>query len=359
MKEIKIATILGARPQFIKASALSREISKNSKVEELIVHTGQHFDSNMSDIFFNQLKIPQPGYNLEIHGLNHGSMTGRMMEGIEKILLEYKPHFVIVYGDTNSTLAGSLVAKKLHIPLAHVEAGLRSYNLKMPEEINRILTDRISDVLFCPTAKAVANLNVEGFENYNCEILNTGDIMFDVALHYSKKAIKPNFKLPDTYILATIHREENTNSKEKLAEIIKGFEIIGQDTPLILPLHPRTKKMLKLFDITLNESVIYVINPVSYLEMVYLIKNCEIVVTDSGGLQKEAYFFQKNCVTIRNETEWVELVDAGYNVLSPVKKDKIIINIKEMLNRKKTFKESFYGNGDSSKKILNAILAYK
>jgi UDP-GlcNAc3NAcA epimerase len=356
---MKIITVVGARPQFIKASAISREIAKYFDIQEIIVHTGQHFDKNMSEIFFNEIHIPKPLYNLDVNMLNHGAMTGRMLEKIEKILIDDAPDLVLIYGDTNSTLAGALAASKLHIPVAHVESGLRSFNMKMPEEINRILSDRISDFLFCPTLTAVNNLKQEGFENFCNKIILSGDVMYDSVLFYSelaeqKSKIVTNLNLQN-YILCTLHREENTNDLNNLASIIDALNITNKKIPVVLPLHPRTKKLLKQNNITMNFNNI---EPVGYLDMMQLLKHCSLVVTDSGGLQKEAFFFKKNCVTLRNETEWIELVENGFNIIAGSDKNKICGCIEEMLNKKSDFSLSLYGNGDASKIIIKELKKY-
>lgn len=354
---MKILTILGARPQFIKAATLSRQIAKNSNITELICHTGQHYDENMSEIFFNQMKIPKPDYFLGIGGKTHGAMTGQMMEKIEKIAMMQKPDFMLVYGDTNSTLAGALVASKLHIKLAHVEAGLRSFNMKMPEEINRILTDRVSDILFCPTDRAVKNLKNEGYDSFKCDIENTGDVMYDSALFYKKLAQKLDFRIEKNFTLCTVHRAENTDNKGRLTEIFQALELIGREKQIILPLHPRTKKIVKTLAISTKN--ITIVDPVGYLQMVWLCKNCDEIITDSGGLQKEAYFFKKPCITLRDETEWVELVEHEVNTLAGAKKDDIIQCFKDL---KPLTKEqvglNLYGDGKASQKIIDKFLGY-
>ena len=356
---MKIITIVGARPQFVKAAALSREIAKHPDITEILVHTGQHYDSNMSHVFFDELEIPKPDYNLSIANLNHGAMTGRMLEGIEQVIVKEKPDIVLVYGDTNSTLAGALAAKKLHVKLAHVEAGLRSFDIKMPEEINRILTDRISDLLFCPTEQAVKNLKAEGFENFDCKICKTGDIMYDAALYYAKKTEqtpKTMEKVPQKkYILCTIHRAENTDNPERLKSIFNALDIINEEVEIILPLHPRTKNILEKEKINTRVSII---EPVGYLEMIQLTKNCELVITDSGGLQKESYFFGKKCLVLRDTTEWVELVTNEYAALAGSESN-VIIRGWEVLKSKKTVKEQtlLYGNGASAKQIISEMLS--
>lgn len=353
---MKIVTIIGARPQFIKAAVVSRAIAETENLEEIIVHTGQHFDSNMSDVFFEEMAIPRPQYNLNINGLGHGAMTGQMLEKIEEVLLKEKPDWVLVYGDTNSTLAGALAAKKLHIKVAHVEAGLRSFNMDMPEEINRILTDRISDILFCPTDTAVSNLEKEGYENIKCEISQVGDVMQDAAIFYSQKARKPETDIPSEFALCTVHRAENTDSPERLSNIFAALEEISKEIPVVLPLHPRTKAKLTAAEYDFQNSNIIFIAPVGYLEMVWLLSNCNFVLTDSGGLQKEAYFFSKPCITMRDETEWVELVNNGFNELVGAQKDKITsAALASDKSTKMDFSKRLYGNGDAGKVIINKL----
>lgn len=352
---MKIVTIIGARPQFVKAAVVSRAISENSNIEEIIVHTGQHYDKNMSDIFFDEMDIRKPDYNLNINGLSHGAMTGQMLEAIEKILIKENPNWVVVYGDTDSTLAGALAASKLHIKIAHVEAGLRSFNTKMPEEINRILTDRVSTILFCPTDKAIANLKTEGFESFNCNITKCGDVMYDAALYYNKKSRKPNFDVPNKYILCTIHRAENTDSLDNLSAIMLALKKISEETDIIIPIHPRTKNVLSKskFDFT-NEHIQFV-EPVGYFEMLWLINNSELIMTDSGGLQKEAYFFEKKCITLRNETEWIELVKCGCNILAGADTTKILEAVNVMKTATPNFSKKLYGNGNTGQFIVNEL----
>jgi len=350
---MKVLTIVGARPQFIKAAAVSNEFAKHSDIEEIVVHTGQHFDTNMSEIFFEQMNIPRPKYQLDINSLSHGAMTGRMLEKIEEVILEEKPDYVLVYGDTNSTLAGALAAKKLHVKVAHVEAGLRSFNMNMPEEINRILTDRISDLLFCPTDAAIENLKKEGFDNFPSKVVKNGDVMQDAALLFEKYAQKPEIDLPQKYILATVHRAENTDDPQRLKNIFDAFEEISADIPVVLPLHPRTKKIIDKQGIKPKKTII--IEPVGYLEMVWLIKNSSLIMTDSGGLQKEAFFFGKFCVTLRDETEWIELVENGFNTLTGADKDKIIHAVNTSLNKNADFSLNLYGKGQASKVIAEEL----
>jgi len=349
---MKLITIVGARPQFIKAAAVSREVAKHDDIQEIIIHTGQHFDANMSDIFFDEMSIPKPDYNLDINGLGHGAMTGQMLEKIEEVLIKEQPDWVLVYGDTNSTIAGALAAKKLHIKVAHVEAGLRSFNMAMPEEVNRILTDRISNILFCPTDAAIENLEKEGYRNLDIQIEKSGDVMQDAALFYTKIAKSPNFEIPNEFVLATIHRAENTDDLSRLRAIFEAYEEIAKDIPIILPLHPRTANILKREG--MHADNVKIIEPVGYLEMVYLLEHCKLVMTDSGGLQKEAFFFKKPCITLRDETEWVELVSNGFNTIVGADKSKILEAFKNQkydLN----FDINLYGNGAASGNIINAL----
>lgn len=311
----RIITVLGARPQFIKAAAVSRAIAADGRLSERIIHTGQHYDPGMSDIFFKEMEIPEPAHHLGVGGGSHGAMTGEQLARIEAILLEEKPDWVLVYGDTNSTLAGALAAAKLHIPVAHVEAGLRSFNRRMPEEINRVLTDHLSEILFAPTQAAHAQLEREGIADEQIHI--TGDVMMDAALHYRSRARRPDwFDALDIesgeFLLCTIHRAENTDSPERLRDILQGLSTSAR--PIILPLHPRTRKMLERLQLRPSGPV-HIVDPVGYLEMVWLEMHCHAVVTDSGGVQKEAYFHGKPCITLRDETEWTELVELGVNTL--------------------------------------------
>ena len=359
---MKIVTILGARPQFIKAGSVSREIQRKknagSDINEVIIHTGQHYDVNMSEIFFEEMKIPKPNYHLGIGGKSHGAMTGQMIEKIESILVNEQPDVVMVYGDTNSTLAGAIAASKLHIKIAHIEAGLRSYNLNMPEEVNRILTDRISSWLFCPTSTAIDNLKKEGVTDWGTGVstILTGDVMQDGALFYKQYAKKPeSLQLADKYILCTIHRAENTDIPERLVSIIEALNEIALTKQVVLPLHPRTKKIIANQGIDISRLTI--IEPVGYLNMVWLISNCELVMTDSGGLQKEAFFFSKRCITLRDETEWVELVSNGVNVLVGANKQSIIQAYSDAINKKQlAMNINLYGNGQASEKIVDVLL---
>jgi len=357
---MKIVTIVGARPQFIKAAVVSRailqhnEINPGAKIREIIVHTGQHYDANMSDIFFDEMKIPSPDYNLEVKGATHGAMTGQMLEKIETVLQKENPDYVLVYGDTNSTLAGALAAKKLHMKLAHVEAGLRSFNMQMPEEINRILTDRISDILFCPTLQAVQNLNNEGFRNFNIRLEQSGDVMYDAALYYKKFSRKPeSFHISSNgYVLVTIHRAENTDDPQRLGAIVSALNRISKKIKIILPVHPRTRKIFQQENI---QPEFDLVDPVGYLEMVYLLENCTAVMTDSGGLQKEAYFFRKPCITLRDETEWVELLENGVNFLAGADTEKIISLFEFVTKQKIQYPEALYGDGAAGSFILEKL----
>jgi len=346
--------VVGARPQFIKAAAVNRVITHFNDIQEIIIHTGQHFDTNMSDIFFEEMDIPKPNYYLNINSLSHGAMTGQMLEKIETVLLKEQPDWVIVYGDTNSTIAGALAAKKLHIKVAHVEAGLRSYNMAMPEEINRILTDRISDLLFCPTDTAINNLKKEGFDTFNCKVIKSGDVMHDAAIYYSKKERKPDIDIPDHFILATIHRAENTDDSKRLGAILEALDEIAKEIPVILPLHPRTAKIIQNSKFKIQHLTI--INPVGYLEMVFMLNRCQLVMTDSGGLQKEAFFFKKPCITLRDETEWVELIEQGFNTLAGANKNKILESY-HLVSFDLDFNIDLYGNGKASENIISTLLS--
>jgi UDP-GlcNAc3NAcA epimerase len=357
---LKIVTIVGARPQFIKAAAISREVAFRDGVQEVIVHTGQHFDKNMSDVFFEEMKIPKPNYLLEINSLTHGAMTGRMLEAIEKVLQAEQPDWVLVYGDTNSTLAGALAASKLQIKVAHGEAGLRSFNMKMPEEVNRILTDRISNILFCPTDTAIENLSAEGFANFDCKIVKCGDVMEDAALFYNKLADEHSNILQrlgldtNNFVLCTIHRAENTDDEACLRGIVNAVNILNETTPVVLPLHPRTRKKMEGLDLTTSATVI---EPVGYFDMIHLIKGAKLIMTDSGGLQKEAFFFDKFCVTMREQTEWRELVDFGYNRLTGSNSESILDAAHYFMKALFQKKHDFYGGGTASAAIIDHLLS--
>ena len=357
---MKVVTIVGARPQFVKAAAVSRALVEQGGVEEVIIHTGQHFDANMSGIFFEEMEIPKPDYNLEIHSLSHGAMTGRMMEQIEQILQSEDPDAVLVYGDTNSTFAGALAARKIGIKLLHVEAGLRSFDMEMPEEVNRILTDRISDVLYCPTDTAVRNLEREGFEHYNSRILQSGDVMEDAAMFYAERAFAQSTILGDLdlvdseFLLCTLHRAENTDDPERLRELVAGLNELAETHTILMPLHPRTKAALGEAGLDLK---IRLVAPVGYFDMVTLLDSSSLVITDSGGLQKEAYFFNSGCVTMRDQTEWIELVESGFNILVGADREKLVNGARTMLSRPFQRTVELYGSGKAADIIAADIAA--
>lgn len=344
-------SIVGARPQFIKAAPVSRELRKCHV--EVLVHTGQHYDYELSQVFFEELGIPRPDYNLGIGSAGHGRQTGEMLARVEEVLLKEKPDWVLVYGDTNSTLAGALAAAKLRIPVGHVEAGLRSFNREMPEEINRVLTDHMSDLLFCPTETAVKNLAQEGM----CQgVYNTGDVMYDAVLHNTEVAehrsgVLEQLELaPRSYLLATIHRPSNTDNKFRLVGILTAFERVGE--LVVFPAHPRTQKAIDALGISLNYRV-RMIQPVSYLDMLVLERNARLILTDSGGVQKEAYSFGVPCVTLRDETEWVETVEAGWNVLVGADPDRIEGAVKGF--RPKGERPAIFGDGRASQRIATIL----
>jgi UDP-GlcNAc3NAcA epimerase len=345
---MKIATVIGARPQFIKAATVSRIIKHHDDITETIIHTGQHYDANMSDVFFSELKIPRPNYNLEVGSGSHGRQTGIMLERIEQVLLREEPDWVLTYGDTNSTLAGALAAAKLHIPAAHVEAGLRSFNRLMPEEINRIATDHISDLLMAPTQNALQLLDREGLREHS---VFTGDVMFDSLLFYrdiiDERHSIPEAKTLNRFYLATIHRPENTDDPKRLQSI---FEALCQlDYPVLLPLHPRTRKLLN--NIKFNQNII-LIQPVSYLQMIFLLTHCYKVLTDSGGLQKEAYLMKKPCITLRDQSEWVETLPNNWNFIVGADTNQILekISVTEYGPQ-----DDGFGDGHAAEKVVQAL----
>ncbi|MFK8069029.1 MAG: non-hydrolyzing UDP-N-acetylglucosamine 2-epimerase [Gammaproteobacteria bacterium] len=366
-----ILTIVGARPQFIKAAVVSRAIeARNNSTEnfirEEIVHTGQHYDENMSAVFFKQLSLKEPAYNLEISNLDHGAMTGRMIEKLESLYIDKKPDAVVVYGDTNSTLAAAIAASKMHIPIVHIEAGLRSRNLSMPEEVNRILTDRVSNYLYCPSETAVSNLTKEGFP-YNAtnghrqSIDFVGDVMYDAVLYYKKHTedmpLPVDVDIDEKYILCTIHRAENTDDIDKLMSIVEALVVLSKNHRIILPLHPRTK--VKLGNTNLLKNIL-VVDPLPYLELQKLMQTSEIIITDSGGMQKEALFHDVPCITIREETEWVETIECGMNILVGSDKEKLIAAVDYFLmdqNRDSTTDKSMYGEGNASELIVSNLIA--
>jgi UDP-N-acetylglucosamine 2-epimerase len=353
----KIISAVGARPNFVKIAPLGLSLKKHPEIEHILVHTGQHYDINMSDYFLEDLEIAQPDFNLGVGSASHAVQTANIMMAFERICLEIKPDLIVVVGDVNSTIACALVAAKLQIKVAHVEAGLRSHDRTMPEEVNRILTDHLSDILFCPTKTAVSNLQKEGiFENVH----NVGDVMCDVLLDNLERVDHKGFsldkyRLDGGYFLATVHRASNTDTRENLESIIHAFSEL--ESPVILPLHPRTRKMLKKFGLyreTVKSPNIRIIDPVGYLEMLFLEKNARLIITDSGGIQKEAYLLKKPCVTLRDSTEWVETLGKG-NVLVPIEAEKIRTTAATMASQKFTYKEAFYGKGDAARKIAQII----
>lgn len=376
----KIITIVGARPQIIKSSAISRAISNSFKNEltEIIVHTGQHYDENMSSVFFDEMKIPQPNYNLNVGSGSHGNQTARMLEGLEEIFLSEKPDAVLVYGDTNSTIAGALAATKIFIPVIHVEAGLRSYNKAMPEEINRIACDHMSTLLFTPTNSGVENLKKEGFSidtsrkaNVNQpHVYHCGDIMYDNSVHFStisdKKStfLKELGLVADEFILCTVHRDSNTDVKENLESIFSALLAIAENSELkiVLPLHPRTKGKLNdqlnpeiLEAIELSDSI-KIIPPAGFLDIIALEKNARMIITDSGGLQKESFFFEKPCVILRPQTEWVEIVENGNAILADASYDRIIDAFNALVMKDDYTYPNYYGDGRAAEFICQTIV---
>ena len=376
---MKIVTVVGARPQFIKAAAVNRAIQdlnkREKRIQEILVHTGQHYDYLMDKVFFKELQLPKPDYHLGVGSGSHAKQTGLILERIEGVLQKEKPEVVITYGDTNSTLAGALAAAKLNIPVAHVEAGLRSYNRTMPEEINRILTDHLSTFLFCPTDQAVRNLLNEGIKDGRTRIVkNVGDVMYDSILYYSKMGerkssilkdpdlcrLTPNSK-PRTqnYYLATLHRAENTDDPKKLRSIFGAFNEIGKKTPVVLPLHPRTKKMMKVYRLFSKFRNIGFIEPVSYLDMLQLEKNAKAILTDSGGVQKEAYWLRVPCFTLREETEWVETVKSKWNLLVGTEAERIVRKVRHMEGRGRFLKRhGLFGDGKAGQKIVGILMRH-
>jgi UDP-GlcNAc3NAcA epimerase len=346
---MKLLSVVGARPQFLKAAVVSRAIARAGGFEHKLVHTGQHYDENMSEVFFRELEMAKPDYALGIRASRHGEMTGLMLAAIEKVLLADKPDAVIVYGDTNSTLAAALAAAKLHIPVAHVEAGLRSFNMRMPEEINRIVADRVSRWLFCPTDTAERNLLNEGVPA--SRIQNVGDVTYDAVLHYSSKS-SPAARA-GRYCVATVHRAENTDDPALLGSILKALNQVADSAPVVLPLHPRTRARITEFE--LEPGNIELIEPVGYLEMIALVRSCEAVFTDSGGLQKEAFFLGKPCITLRGETEWVELVELGVNIIAGTDPQAIVGAWRALSDGKLDWSARPYGAGDAGGQIVAAL----
>ena len=354
---MKVITIVGARPQFIKSAPVSAAFQEVG-IKELIIHTGQHYDSNMSAVFFDEMNLPQPIYRLNCGGLSHSEMIGNMLLKLTPILRDEAPDYVLVYGDTNSTLAGALAATKLQIPLIHVEAGLRSYNLDMPEEMNRILTDRMSSILFTPSLNAVENLHKEGFKHFDCTITEIGDVMFDALLKFQsisrwtpEMGAKEFFD--EDFGLVTVHRFENINDRQRLTQLVEELNDVHKNRlALWMPLHPATSNKLDAFDLELN---IYTAPPVGYLQMLWLLKKCKIVFTDSVGLQKEAYFSKKPFVTLREQTEWVELLESGCNRLHHIGKTNLNQLLAEMLSVQLDFSMTGYGTGNAAKKIAQYL----
>ena len=375
---MKLVTIIGARPQIIKAAALSRAIRNHfaDQIQEVIVHTGQHYDENMSQVFFDELQIPHPDYNLHVGSASHGVQTARMTEGIEEILLKEKPDFIVLYGDTNSTLAGAVAAAKIHVPIVHIEAGLRSFNKAMPEEINRIVCDHCSTLLFSPTLAGVENLKREGFPMGNDgpytidnpKVYHCGDIMYDNSLHFAaiaeeKTDIIRHLELTaKPYILATIHRDTNTDHPERLSAIFRSIIKLSEECQVVLPLHPRTAKLLKTnLDETLQKQIfscqnIKLIPPVSFLEMIALERHALLVMTDSGGVQKEAYFFKKPCIILRPETEWVEIVETGNAVLADADEGRIMQAWQHFKDNPPTMFPEIFGDDHAAEFMLEKML---
>ena len=375
---MKLVTIIGARPQIIKAAALSRAIRSHyaDQIQEVIVHTGQHYDDNMSQVFFDELEIPQPNYNLHVGSVSHGVQTARMIEGIEALLMKEQPDFIVLYGDTNSTLAGTVAAAKIHVPIVHIEAGLRSFNKSMPEEINRIVCDHCSTLLFSPTLAGLENLRREGFpiDNDgpytidNPKVYHCGDIMYDNSLHFAhiaeqKTDIIQRLALTDKpFILATIHRDSNTDHPERLSAIFKALIQLSKECHIVLPLHPRTAKFMKAnLDKSLQKQIssclnIQIIPPVSFLEMIALERHAQLVVTDSGGVQKEAYFFQKPCIILRPETEWVEIVETGNAILADADENRIMQAWQHFKGNPPTVFPEIFGDGHAAEFMLEQML---
>ncbi len=359
---MKICTIVGARPQFIKAAVVSRVIAHQDNIQEIIIHTGQHYDKNMSDQFFDELDIPQPTYNLNVGSSTHAKQTGQMLSKIEDILVKEKPDWVLVYGDTNSTLSGALAAAKIHIPVAHVEAGLRSFNRKMPEEINRITADHLSTLLFAPSETSYQRLIKEGIEDYR--IVKVGDVMYDAALYYneknaSRKTIVDTLSLSkNAYILTTIHRAENTDESMRLMNICHALIELAQHYHIVFPLHPRTRSVLESLGLIQKmKEYIEIIEPVGFLDMLALEQNASFIITDSGGIQKEAYFNHVPCITLRDETEWVELVEAGCNQLCSPSVEFSLVEAVKKFKKTNSFALKLYGDGQAAEKIVSSLLS--
>ena len=351
----KILSVVGARPQFVKAAMVSAEIDRTDGVGEVLVHTGQHFDANMSHLFFEEMGLRAPDYNLGIHSLPHEEMVDRMRLQIEEIIGAQQPDVVLVYGDTDSTRAGARAAHSRGVRLCHVEAGLRSFNPQMREEYNRIQTDSLADLLFCPTQTAIDNLLREGVDAD--KIVPTGDVMKDAALHFAAFARPPREALPDAFVLCTLHRAENTDDSEILRQLLYALERTCTIVPVVMPLHPRTRLRLQELAYPIEQSPVRFIEPVGYLEMLYLQNHCKLILTDSGGVQKEAYFAKKYCITLREETEWVELLHRGYNHLVGHDPVNIVTTVQNLLDMPPLFNDDLYGDGHTARTIVQRLLA--
>ena len=359
---MRVVSVVGARPQFIKAAVVSRALRAVEGLQEILVHTGQHYDPVLSEVFFRELDIPSPDYHLGIGGGTHGENTGRMIEAIERVLLEERPDWVLVYGDTDSTLAGAIAAVKLHIPVAHVEAGLRSFNRRMPEEINRVLTDHASDLLFAPSETAVRNLLREGIDEDRIKLV--GDVMYDAALYYGAKAERESRILdrlglkPKEYLLATVHRAENTDDPERLGAILEALALLHKEISVVFPVHPRTQKRARAFGLEKYLKQVLAVEPVGFLDMIMLEKYACLIFTDSGGVQKEAYFYRVPCVIVREETEWIELVEIGWNRLQPPRSAEALVEaVRHSLSSQGREEHAhLYGLGDASQRIASILL---
>lgn len=353
---MKLVTVIGARPQFIKAAVVSRALLGYPRIKEFLIHTGQHYDENMSDIFFSDLNLRKPDINLGIHGGDNVSMISSMIQSLDRVYNEIQPHRILVYGDTNSTMAGALTAKMHHIPVTHVEAGMRNGDLAVPEELNRMVTDRVSDMLCCSTDSAMQNLAGEGYLRRNILLAKTGDVMYDAAVLFNQAACEREPDLlqdwMNNYILFTLHRAETVDNPDKLSSVFKAMDILSDKFPVLFPAHPRTRERIKQFGISINARMI---EPKGYLDMLNLTRNCRMVITDSGGLQKEAYFFKKYSVVLRDVTEWKELQQAGYALVSGTDTANILRSVEDQIKKPVTFREHFFGDGDAGIKIANML----
>lgn len=356
---MKLCTILGARPQFIKAAAVSRALANYPLINEIIIHTGQHYDQNMSAVFFKELSIPPPDYTLGINNTSATAMIAKMLLALEEVLLKEQPDYVLVYGDTNSTLAGALTARKLNLPLVHIEAGLRNFDMSIPEEVNRILTDRVADILFCPTDTALNNLKREGFAEFNCKMVRTGDVMMDAALYYAEQAdsqsaiIKTLNLDKENYILTTVHRASNTDDVGVLKIIITALNQINKSYPVVFPMHPRTQKIMLAEQLKPEFTVI---EPVGYFDMLQLLKSAKAVITDSGGLQREAYMFGKCSLILLEYTPWEELIEHGFSLTTKMNSIQILTKMQQVLELKPDFNINLYGHGHASQETIEFLL---